>query len=138
MDSTDRKALIRAHFEAYRDLAWTENFLPRFEKYGVRGTRLEDYRQAWHRCAEQRDWGRWQEESAKYPNERLQDILMDYIETLDALGMPRRQIGQRRYGDILDDMARTKSGRSNQSSGKPEGKDTQDKRPDNRLMAANS
>jgi hypothetical protein len=105
MDSTDRKVLIRAHFEAYRDLAWTQNFLPRFEKYGVRGTRLEDYRQTWNRHAEQCDWARWQEESDKYPNERLQDMLMDYIETLDALGMPRWQIGQRRYGDILNDMA---------------------------------
>ncbi len=130
MDSTDRKALIRAHFEGYRDLAWTENFLPRFEKYGVRGTRLETYREAWDRHAEVRDWGRWQEESEKYPNERLQDMLMDYIEALDALGMPRWQIGQRRYGDILNDMARTKSGRSCQSPGKTEGKGNQDKRPE--------
>jgi hypothetical protein len=105
MDSTDRKALIRAHFEAFRDLAWTENFLPRFEMYGVSATRLETYREAWDRCADGRDWGRWQAESEKYPNERLPDMVMDYIETLDALGMPRWQIGQRRYGDILDDLA---------------------------------
>jgi hypothetical protein len=134
MDSTDRKALIRAHFETYRDLAWTENFLPRFERYGVSGTRLETYREAWNRGAEQRDWGRWQEESEKYPNERLQDMLTDYIETLDALGMPRWQIGRRRYGDILNDMARTKSGRSYPSPGKTEGTGNQDTRSDSRLM----
>jgi hypothetical protein len=105
MDSTDRKDLIRAQFEGYRDLAWTENFLPRFERYGVSGTRLETYHEAWVRHAEERDWRAWQEESEKYPIERLQDMLMDYVEKLDALGMPRRQIGQRRYGDILNDMA---------------------------------
>jgi len=105
MDSSDRKALIRAHFEAYRDLAWTENLLPRFEKYGVSAIRLETYREAWNRHAEQRDWAAWQEESGKYSNERLQDMLMDYVEKLDALGMLRRQVGQRRYAEILAEMA---------------------------------
>lgn len=137
MNSTDRKALIRAHFEAYCDLAWTDNFLPRFERYGVRGTRLETYREAWHRCAEQRDWARWQEESEKYPNEHLQNMLTDYIETLDALGIPRWQIGRKRYGDILKNMASNDKEQQVRSPTRDNGREgNPDKRPDTRKVLA--
>jgi len=83
----DRDDLIRRHFEAMRDLTWAETLLPKFQRHGVNAEMLETYREAWNRHAEKRDWVWWQEEAKGDSTERLQDMLMECIDKLDALGM---------------------------------------------------
>jgi|SRR5581483_6876227 len=82
-----REDLIRRQFEAMRDLTWAETLLPRFQRHGVNAEMLETYREAWNRHVEKRDWVWWQEESRGESTERLQDMLMDTIDKLNAVGM---------------------------------------------------
>jgi len=82
-----REDLIRRHFEAMRDLTWFEKLLPKFQRHGVNSEMLETYREAWNRHAEKNDWVWWQQEAKGDSTERLQDMLMDAIDNLNAVGM---------------------------------------------------
>jgi|SRR5581483_12291988 len=82
-----RDNLIRAHFEAHRDLTWAETLEPRFREQGVAGEALEALRQAWNKHVEKHDWAWWQENSKRSSNAELDYERMDCIEKLDAIGM---------------------------------------------------
>ena len=74
MRPQDRQVLIRRHFEAVRDIAWAEDLEPKFRAAGTDDARMKGFREAWNRFAEAKDWPWWQAESARYSDERLQDM----------------------------------------------------------------
>jgi hypothetical protein len=57
----DRHTLVRAHFDAYSDLLWATDLEPKFRQYDLSAAELKEYREAWNRHAEARDWDWWQE-----------------------------------------------------------------------------
>ena len=83
----ERDKLIRAHFEASRDLTWAQILEPKFRERGVDAVEMKGYREAWNLHVERRDWGWWENEVKSYSTADLQDMLADCIEKLDALGM---------------------------------------------------
>ncbi len=85
--ATFRDELIRAHFEAHRDLRWAEKVEPQFKDRGLDAASISAYRQAWNDQMEMTDWARWQKESQRFSNAVLDDKRMDCIDRLDALGM---------------------------------------------------
>lgn len=103
MEAKDRKALIRQHFEIYRDLTWAQEMEPKFRECGVNSAAMKDFREAWNKHAETRDWEWWQAQAKSYSNERLQDMVMDVAEKLDAIGM--MQWKQDRFEQALDQAA---------------------------------
>jgi hypothetical protein len=105
--ATTRDNLIRRHFEAMRDLTWAETLEPKFREQGVDPAAMKEYREAWNRHSETRDWAWWQHESKGDSTERLEDMLMDCIEKLDAIGMlqwqkDKGQSEQEKFQKILD------------------------------------
>ena len=85
MRPKDRQALIRRHFEAVRDVAWAEDLEPKLRAAGTDNARMQGFREAWNRFAEAKDWPWWRAESARYSDERLQDLQMGAVERGDAL-----------------------------------------------------
>jgi len=89
--ATHRDQVIRRHFEAMRDLTWARELEPKFRRHGVSAEVLEDYREAWNRHAERKDWPWWQAEAKRYSTDRLDDMLADCIDKLNAHGLLQRQ-----------------------------------------------
>jgi hypothetical protein len=85
--ATFRDELIRAHFEAHRELTWAEMVEPRLREQGVGGEQLASYREQWNQHFEKRDWGWWQNEAKRFSNAVLDDMRMDCLDKLDMLGM---------------------------------------------------
>jgi hypothetical protein len=83
----NRNEVIRAQFDAYSDLVWVEDLLPKLQRYGIEGEQLNNYREAWYRRTFARDWEWWQEESKKSSTQELRDDLADIARKLDALGV---------------------------------------------------
>jgi hypothetical protein len=86
-----RKELIRAHFEAYRDLVWAETLEPKLRESGVDAAAMNIFRNAWNDYVEGRDWDWWKDETRRVPNEELDDQRMDCLDKLDALAILARQ-----------------------------------------------
>jgi hypothetical protein len=82
-----RDELIRADFEAYRDLTWWETLEPRFREQGIDASAMAGFREAWNRHAENRDWAWWQNEAKHYSDAELDGMRKDCIELLDAIGV---------------------------------------------------
>ncbi|SRR5579871_338366 len=95
-----RKELIRANFEAHRDLTWAEVLEPRFREHGVDAAAMEGFRRAWNEHFEARDWEWWQNDAKRYSNEQLDDDRMDCLDKLNALGMLGWQREQARNGPL--------------------------------------
>ena len=85
--ATFRDGLIRGVFEARRDLKWLEKVEPQLKDLGLDAASIQGYRQAWNEDMEKKDWARWQKEAARFSNAVLDDMRMDCIDRLDALGM---------------------------------------------------
>ena len=79
--------MIRTCFEARRDLTWWQKVEPQLKDLGLDATSLHGYRQAWNEDMEQKDWARWQKEATRFSNAVLDDMRMDCIDRLDAIGM---------------------------------------------------
>jgi hypothetical protein len=102
-----RDELIRAHFEAYRDLEWFETLEPRFREHGVDAGSMNVFRAAWNDYVQARDWDWWKDETKHMSNEELDDERMDCLDKLDALGMlqwerNRATKGEITFQDVLD------------------------------------
>src|SRR5437016_11192218 len=54
--ATYRDKLIRANFEAYRDLTWVETSEPRLREHGQDKASIEKHRQEWNEHTEREDW----------------------------------------------------------------------------------
>ncbi len=87
--ATFRDGLIRASFEAQRDLTWAEKVEPQLKFRGLDAASISSYRQAWNDRMEKSDWVRWQKESQRFSNAVLDDMRMDCVDRLDALGCLR-------------------------------------------------
>jgi hypothetical protein len=85
--ATFRDQLIRAVFETRRDLTWAEKVEPQLKDFGLDPASITGYRQAWNEDMETKDWARWQTEAQRFSNAVLDDMRMDCIDRLDALGM---------------------------------------------------
>ena len=83
----DRDRLIRAHFEAMRDLTWAQVLEPKFQEHGVDAKEINAYRDAWNLHAERKDWAWWQQEAKGNSTAQMQDALMECIEQLNAIGL---------------------------------------------------
>jgi hypothetical protein len=101
MSKTDREALIRRTFEAYRDLTWAQELVPKFRELGVTPEILEEHHRLWNRHAEQKDWAWWQEQAKGDSTRQLENMLIDCAEMLDAIGVLQWG-GQERLKRILD------------------------------------
>jgi hypothetical protein len=87
--ATFRDGLIRASFEAQRDLTWAENVEPQLKDRGLDAASISSYRLTWNDRMEKNDWVRWQKESERFSNAVLDDKRMDCVDRLDALGCLR-------------------------------------------------
>jgi hypothetical protein len=85
--ATFREELIRAVFEARRDVTWWQKVEPQLKDLGLDATSIHGYRQAWNEDMEQKDWARWQKEATRFSNAVLDDMRMDCNDLLDAIGM---------------------------------------------------
>jgi hypothetical protein len=108
-----RMELIRAHFEAYRDLQWAETLEPRLRGSGVDVAAIKVFRHAWNDYVETRDWDWWKDEARRMSNKELDDQRMDCLDKLDALGMLQREQARPlesrvTFQDVLDVTARTR------------------------------
>src|SRR3954469_12885909 len=68
----DRDKLIRAHFDAYSDLLWVTHLEPKFRRYNLDAAEMREYREAWNRHSEARDWDWWLEKVKSIPDAELQ------------------------------------------------------------------
>lgn len=85
--SATRNDLIRAHFEAMRDITWVQTLEPDFTAQGVDAAGMKDLRELWNQHSEERDWPWWQQAAKAHSNAELHTMLADCIEKLNALGM---------------------------------------------------
>ena len=85
--ATFRDGLIRDVFEARRDLKWLEKVEPQLKGLGLDAASIQGYRQAWNEDMEKKGWAQWQSEATRFSNAVLDDMRMDCIDRLDALGM---------------------------------------------------
>jgi hypothetical protein len=94
--SDDREKLIRRHFEAMRDLTWAETLEPKFRGYDLSAAQMQEYREAWNRHTEARDWA-WWHENTKESDEQLRteiNEMSERIERIDGLREFRELLGE--------------------------------------------
>lgn len=98
-----REQLIRAHFDAYSDLAWKEHLEPKFERSGLGADAMRDYRQQWNAYTEKRDWAWWQNEVANVSSDDLKAEMAKCHEKIEAIDMRRltRDIARSAFQAIL-------------------------------------
>ena len=87
--ATFRDELIRAVFELERDLTWWKTLEPSFREQGLDAATITSRREAFNQSEETRNWPWWQKEATRFSNAVLDDMRMDCIDQLDALGMLR-------------------------------------------------
>jgi hypothetical protein len=104
-----RKDLIRANFEAYRDLTWAETLEPRLKEYDLDPDEMKQYREEWNAHTEKNDWPWFRNQAKSMSVLQLDNERMDCIDKLDALGTLQWQrdnatTGTRRFEEILSDV----------------------------------
>jgi hypothetical protein len=82
-----RDQLVRAEFEAYRDLEWAKNLEPKFRRYHLDSEELRHYREAWNARTENRDWEWWQDHVKGWSNEKLMAEINECMQEIKALQM---------------------------------------------------
>jgi hypothetical protein len=80
-----REQLVRAHFDAYSDLAWKEHLEPKFERSGLGADAMRDYRQQWNAYTEKRDWAWWVQNAAQMSNDELRADIAECHEKIEAI-----------------------------------------------------
>ncbi len=66
-----REQLVRASFEAFRDLMWADAMEPRLRGYELNSDAMKPYREAWNAFVEETDWDWWRYETRRSSNEEL-------------------------------------------------------------------
>lgn len=84
--ATFRDELIRAVFEARRDVRWWKTVEPNLRDNGFDAHEIDTCRLLWNEKREQNEWATWQKEAQRYSNAVLDDMRMDCIDRLDAIG----------------------------------------------------
>src|SRR5436309_3991 len=83
--ATFRDELIRAVFEARRDVTWWERVEPHLRDSGLDAASISGCRQAWNEQMEKEDWGRWQKEATRFSNAVLEEMRTNYFDRLDVV-----------------------------------------------------
>ena len=118
-----RDTLVRRHFEAMRDLTWVEELEPQFTEYGMDTATMAKHREGWNLHAERRDWEWWQQETKRFTVGELEDMLMDCIEKLDAIGMLRCKKDRQRFHQILKEEPESENRSHDQTKQRTGGRD---------------
>src|SRR5262245_26912603 len=84
-----RDDLIRAGFELERDLNWLKTLEPSYREQGLAAATIASRREAFNQYEEKGHWPWWQNEATRFSNAVLDDMRMDCIDRLDALGLLR-------------------------------------------------
>ena len=85
-----RSQLVRAHFELYRDLYWSQEMEPKLRELNSSPDAMRHYREAWDVFIEDRDWQHWREdETRRCSNEELRAEISVYKAELKSLDMRR-------------------------------------------------
>jgi hypothetical protein len=82
---TDREKLIRAHFDAYSDLAWAQELEPRFRPYNLDAATMNGYRDQWNRHTEARDWNWWVEHTKGSSDAKLRKEIAECKAEIEAV-----------------------------------------------------
>jgi len=101
-----RHELVRAHFDAYGDLAWAQNE-PKFREYHLDPESMRRYREAWNAHTEKRDWEWWQRRVANQPDTELKAEIAECMAEIKAIErrLPARDQAdpsRQTFRDILD------------------------------------
>jgi hypothetical protein len=80
-----REQLVRAHFDAYRDLIWKEDLEPKFLRYDLGADDMRRYRQEWNAYTEKRDWAWWVQNAAQVSNDELRADIAECHEKIEAI-----------------------------------------------------
>jgi hypothetical protein len=102
----DRDKLIRAHFDAYSDHTWVTDLEPKFRQYNLSAEEMEEYREAWNRHTEGRDWEWWLENVKNIPNAELKQEITNRRAEIDAFRKGLETDGER-FQRILDSNEKT-------------------------------
>ncbi len=98
----DRNQLIRANFNAYRDLTWVKELEPRFRPYRLSAAELKAYRDAWNRYTEARDWAWWLDNAKETSDATLRQEIAACKAEIDAL----RQQSPSQEGGVTGTLAK--------------------------------
>jgi hypothetical protein len=102
----DRDKLIRAHFDAYSDHTWLTDLEPKFRQYNVSTAEIEEYREAWKRHTEARDWDWWLENVKSIPDAELKEEITKRRAEIDSFRNGLETDGER-FRRILDGNEKT-------------------------------
>jgi hypothetical protein len=83
---TPRNQLVRANFEAYRDLKWADAIEPRLKGHDLNSDEMKAYRDEWNAFVEKRDWDWWRHETRRSSNEELKAEIAECMDEIKALG----------------------------------------------------
>jgi hypothetical protein len=102
-----REQLVRAHFEAYRDLMWADAMEPRLKGYDLNSDAMKPYREAWNAFVKERDWDWWWDETRRISNEELKAEIGDCLKELKSRemrqsGRDQATNGGRTFHDIVN------------------------------------
>lgn len=95
---TTRNQLVRAHFEAYRDLMWADAMEPRLKGYDLNSDAMKPYRDAWNAFVEQKDWDWWRYETRRSSNEQLKTEIAECLNEIKSLEMRQSERDQATTG----------------------------------------
>jgi hypothetical protein len=84
-----REELVRAHFDAYSDLAWKRYLEPKFEQCDLDADSMRRYRQEWNAYTEKRDWAWWQNNIMNVSNDELKAEMAKRHQEIEAIDMRR-------------------------------------------------
>jgi hypothetical protein len=123
-----RDELIRASFEAHRDLEWAQTLEPTLRESGIDDTSMKAYREAWNAHAESRDWLWWQNDAKRFSNEQLDNERMECLGKLNALGLLHRERnrateGQVTFQHVLDATSSTEERSPEQAQARTRGQE---------------
>jgi len=82
-----RDQLVRANFEAYRDLEWAKNMEPKFRRYDVNAEGMRHFRNEWNAHTEENDWTWWRKRVETQPDQQLKAEIAECMEEIKALQM---------------------------------------------------
>jgi hypothetical protein len=112
-----REQLVRAHFEAHRDLMWADAMEPRLKGYDLNGDAMKPYREAWNAFVEKRDWEWWRDETRRSTNDELKAEIGDCLRELKSREMRqsvhgRADTGRQSFYEILNREESTEARRT--------------------------
>jgi hypothetical protein len=88
-----RDQLVRANFEAYRDLQWAKNLEPKFEQYDLNAEGIRHFRKEWNAHTEENDWAWWQKRVKNESDGKLKAEIAECLAEIKAIEACRPVLG---------------------------------------------